>query len=280
MAKAIGEGRWREYGREAVLQYCEEDVRASAELLRRQLAGYGSRAPVDPERVMHWSNYSAKTVARIQARGMPIDMRLWNLVQENKRAVIAALIRRFDPSQGEPRPDLLPGRRVEQRAVRALARERRHHRMAAPGLRRARTGRRRVPHDVRRPPGDRGAACAAREPRRHRARPDPDRPRRPQPAEPVSVRHRDRAQCAGQEPVQRPRRHALVHEVSAATRSGSISTGERRRSALRRRAAAMRRWRGLSVGRHLSRARDDVRPDQRHRHQALEGRPTRTSASK
>ena len=38
IAKAIGEGRWREYGREAVLQYCEEDVRASAELLRRQLA--------------------------------------------------------------------------------------------------------------------------------------------------------------------------------------------------------------------------------------------------
>ena len=28
IAKAIGEGRWREYGREAVLQYCEEDVRA------------------------------------------------------------------------------------------------------------------------------------------------------------------------------------------------------------------------------------------------------------
>ena len=27
MAKAIGEGCWREYGREAVLQYCEEDVR-------------------------------------------------------------------------------------------------------------------------------------------------------------------------------------------------------------------------------------------------------------
>ena len=29
IAKAIGEGRWREYGREAVLQYCEEDVRDS-----------------------------------------------------------------------------------------------------------------------------------------------------------------------------------------------------------------------------------------------------------
>ena len=74
IAEAIGAGRWREYGREAVFQYCEEDVRASTELLRRQLAGHGSRAPVDPARVMRWSIYSAKTVARIQARGMPIDM--------------------------------------------------------------------------------------------------------------------------------------------------------------------------------------------------------------
>ena len=58
--------------------------RNSAELLRRQLAGYGNYAPIDPELVMRWSEYSAKTVARIQARGMPIDMPLWNLVQENK----------------------------------------------------------------------------------------------------------------------------------------------------------------------------------------------------
>ena len=40
IAKAIGEGRWREYGQPAVFEYCEEDVRNSAELLRRQLAGY------------------------------------------------------------------------------------------------------------------------------------------------------------------------------------------------------------------------------------------------
>ena len=36
IAKAIGEGRWREYGQPAVFDYCEEDVRNSAELLRRQ----------------------------------------------------------------------------------------------------------------------------------------------------------------------------------------------------------------------------------------------------
>ena len=108
LAKAIGEGRWHIYGREAVVQYCEEDVRNSAELLRRQLTGHGTRAPVNPELVMHWSIYSAKTVARIQARGMPIDMLLWNLVQENQLAVISALIRRFDPSYGSEYPIYSP----------------------------------------------------------------------------------------------------------------------------------------------------------------------------
>jgi len=104
MARAIGEGHWREYNQPAVFEYCEEDVRTSAELLRRQLSGYRHFAPIDPQLVMHWSEYSAKAVARIQARGMPIDMLLWNLVQENKWAVIAALIARFDPSQGSEYP--------------------------------------------------------------------------------------------------------------------------------------------------------------------------------
>ena len=104
IAAAIGEGRWREYGQPAVFDYCEEDVRASAEQLRRQLLGYRNYAPIDPQRVMYWSEYSAKTVARIQARGMPIDMPLWNLIQENKTAVIRALIARFDPSQGSEYP--------------------------------------------------------------------------------------------------------------------------------------------------------------------------------
>lgn len=104
IAAAIGEGRWHEYGREAVLQYCEEDTCKSAELLRRQLTGYEQSAPINPELVMRWSEYSAKTVARIQARGMPIDMPLWDLVQQNKAAVIGALIARFDPSQGSEFP--------------------------------------------------------------------------------------------------------------------------------------------------------------------------------
>ena len=108
MARAIGEGRWREYGQPAVFDYCEEDVRNSAELLRRQLSGYRHFAPIDPQLVMRWSEYSAKTVARIQAPGMPIDMPLWNLVQENKAAVIGALIARFDPSQGSEYPIYSP----------------------------------------------------------------------------------------------------------------------------------------------------------------------------
>src|SRR5262249_31470934 len=56
----------------------------------------------------HWSNYSAKAVAQIQAKGMPIDVPLWNLVQENKAAVIGALLRQFDPSYGSDDPIYTP----------------------------------------------------------------------------------------------------------------------------------------------------------------------------
>jgi hypothetical protein len=104
IAKDIGEGRWRVHGRELVFEYCEEDVRNSVQLLRAQLQrycdqrGYTLLPAADVERVIWWSNYSAKTVALIQARGMPIDVALWNLVQENKAAVIEELLRQFDPS--------------------------------------------------------------------------------------------------------------------------------------------------------------------------------------
>ena len=81
-------------------RYCEEDVRMSVLLLRAQLRGRRHLPPADVEHVLHWSNYSAKSVALIQARGMPIDMPLWNLVQENKAAVIRELLRQFDPSYG------------------------------------------------------------------------------------------------------------------------------------------------------------------------------------
>jgi DNA polymerase family A len=108
IARAIGEGRWREYGQAAVFDYCEEDVRASTSLLRVQLCDHGRLLRADVVRVLHWSNYSAKTVAQIQARGMPIDVPLWNLVQENKAAVIRHLLARFDPSHGSENPIYTP----------------------------------------------------------------------------------------------------------------------------------------------------------------------------
>jgi hypothetical protein len=107
MAEDIGEGHWQKYGKEAVEAYCEEDVNKSAALLRAQLrdrCDYRGRVRLpatDVERVIWWSDYSAKCIAQIQARGMPWDVVLWNLVQENKAAVIADLLRRFDPSYGE-----------------------------------------------------------------------------------------------------------------------------------------------------------------------------------
>jgi hypothetical protein len=99
IAEDIGKGDWRKYGREAVIAYCEEDVAMTVRLLRAMLTG---REPIDASRVIHWSEYGAKCVARIQHRGIPIDVALWNLVQENKAAVIAALVRKFDPSWKYP----------------------------------------------------------------------------------------------------------------------------------------------------------------------------------
>jgi DNA polymerase-1 len=104
IARDIGEGRWRDHGHQPVFNYCEEDVRASALLLGRQLCGHAGLPPADIARMVHWSNYSAKAVARIQARGMPIDVPLWDLVQENKAAVIGELLRQFDPSYGSDDP--------------------------------------------------------------------------------------------------------------------------------------------------------------------------------
>jgi DNA polymerase I len=98
IARDIGEGRWEKYGTAKVFEYCEEDVRMSVKLLRAQLCGNSTYPATDVERVLHWSNYSAKSTALIQAAGMPIDMPLWNLVQDNKAAVVRSLIAHYDPS--------------------------------------------------------------------------------------------------------------------------------------------------------------------------------------
>jgi DNA polymerase I len=108
IAKDIGEGRWQKYGRETVFEYCAEDVRASTLLLRKQLNRHHRLPAADVDLVLHWSNYSAKVIAQIQARGMLIDMPLWNAVQENKAAVVHELLRRFDPSYGSDNPIYTP----------------------------------------------------------------------------------------------------------------------------------------------------------------------------
>jgi hypothetical protein len=105
ISEDIGHGNWRPYGQQAVFDYCEEDVKKSAELLRAMLRpGRNHLAIPNTNLILHWSNYSAKTVALIQAKGMPIDVELWNLVQENKVAVIRELLRQLDPSYGSDNP--------------------------------------------------------------------------------------------------------------------------------------------------------------------------------
>ena len=109
IAERIGNGTWREYhSPEEVLDYNEEDVRMELRLLRAQLLGRPGLLPASVPHVLHWSNYSAKCIALIQARGMPIDMVLWHLVQENKAAIIGELLRRFDPSYGSDDPIFSP----------------------------------------------------------------------------------------------------------------------------------------------------------------------------
>ena len=89
---------------DVVYDYCEEDVRMSVLLLPRLLQGSNRFHVSSTEHVLHWSNYSAKAITQIQARGMPIDTYLWHLVQEHKPEIIRALIRRFDPSYGSAFP--------------------------------------------------------------------------------------------------------------------------------------------------------------------------------
>jgi hypothetical protein len=109
ISEAIGNGTWRgRYSPQEIVDYCEEDTRKTTELLRAQVRAGRNTLMVDVPRVLHWSNYSAKSVALIQAKGMPIDMAIWNLVQENKAAVIGELLRRFDPSHGDDDPIYTP----------------------------------------------------------------------------------------------------------------------------------------------------------------------------
>src|SRR5262249_1349982 len=109
ISERIGNGTWPQYySPQDVVNYCAEDVHNEVRLLRAQLRGRGKLLPADVPRVLHWSNYGAKCIAQIQARGMPIDMELWNLTQENKPGVVGELLRRFDPSHSDEDPIYTP----------------------------------------------------------------------------------------------------------------------------------------------------------------------------
>jgi hypothetical protein len=86
------------------MDYCAEDVRMEALLLRAQLRDYYHLRAADVDRVIFWAEYSAKCAAQIQAPGMYIDMPTWSAVQENKGAVVGELLRQMDPSYATENP--------------------------------------------------------------------------------------------------------------------------------------------------------------------------------
>src|SRR5215471_17632155 len=63
-----------------------------------QIRGSNRFPRLDTDRMIFWSEYSGKAVALIQAKGIPIDLYLWDIIQENRHAIINDLLRRFDPS--------------------------------------------------------------------------------------------------------------------------------------------------------------------------------------
>ena len=177
-------------------------------------------------------------------------MPLWNLVQENKAAVIAALIRRFDPSQGSANPIYSPeGEWSDERFAQWLV---------AAGISewpRLASGMLEIEGDAFRlmypaHPAIEGctpyamlsaSSCAPGF----------------QSARTVAIDRacfrsdRDRQKCASQEPVQCTRVDALVHAISDG-QDRALLDWRTRKSEWRRRAVAMRRWRRPTVGRCLS----------------------------
>ena len=161
-------------GKEAVFEYCEEDVRASTALLLKQLQGFSRYQPASVMHQLHWANYCAKAIAQIQAHGMQIDTQLWDLVQEYKGPVISYLLRTFDPSYGTANPIYTPDGhwsdvRFEQWLVSAGV-------TAWPRLE---SGKIQIDGDAFKimyhAAGHRGIARAQGQPRRHRPRQAPDR---------------------------------------------------------------------------------------------------------
>ena len=106
---SIGNGTWRgRYSPQEILDYCNEDCRMEAALLRLQLRPHGSLPAADVPRQLVWSQYSAKAVARVQTKAMPFDVPLYNLLQKNQLAVIDALRQQYDPSYRDADPIWTP----------------------------------------------------------------------------------------------------------------------------------------------------------------------------
>ena len=134
--------------------------RKTVELLRAQVRGRPGIPAVSVKHVLHWSNYSAKAIALIQARGMPIDMQLWNLVQDNKAAVVDSLLRRFDPSYGSNDPIYSPEGEWSYARFEQWLDPQRRHRMAKAAKRTARYRQRRLQADGARPRGAKAARAS------------------------------------------------------------------------------------------------------------------------
>jgi DNA polymerase I len=107
--KSIGDGTWRgRYSPQEIVDYCAEDVRMEVALLRMQLKTHASLPAADLPRVLWWSNYSSKVVAQIQAKGIPIDVPLYNDLKNNQPAVIDSLRQQYDPSYHDADPIWTP----------------------------------------------------------------------------------------------------------------------------------------------------------------------------
>jgi hypothetical protein len=266
ISEAIGNGSWRgRYSPAEVMEYCAEDVRMGVALLREQLRRRGKLDRADVPRILHWSNYSAKCIALIQARGIPIDMPLWNLVQENKAAVIGEVLRRFDPSHGDDDPIYTPeGRWSERRFEQWLARA------GIPSWPRLDSGKLDTDSDAFRMMYHlhRKSAHATRQHRLHCQGAIANRSRWSKSTFAIPIRDRNRTQRSPPKPVQRPCRRAGLHEISDPEYrrlSRLAHSGGRDRGCRIRRPAI---GRGLSRRRHLSRPRaplwdhDRAGPDQ------------------
>ena len=86
-------GPWSNDDREAILDYCQSDVNALVLLLEKM-------APkLDLERALLRGQYMA-AAAKIENHGIPIDMKLFNRLQENWELIKTQLIQKVDVNYG------------------------------------------------------------------------------------------------------------------------------------------------------------------------------------